>query len=967
MQSGSRRANKWTDEALASLLARAEPWMRQMTSDRFCFHIAGADGMSQVLGVSEPQCRKVVRGLVAAGKVTYRGATYLGYSWVGAPMQKDTLANLLTFAETTVDPLLYVAKGRRSLQVTNLTPSQYKDIKTVANLVARHVPGAEGRLTHVPFSWFGYDESRMRWTLEEHVARWSDDQHREDWETSNADSGKVWSSTLNTGRSKHLGAIRNLLDLAAAHGKLARTASPAMRLRSPASEWQPFMARWHSRILKHFPDASAQVIRLGLRTLAYYATQRRELSPTTTDWLAVRRTIECSLQHAANPRYAVQQRDAARYAWRLATSILTRPSVTGARPRIALDEAFYWPTQQDDRRCLVHNSALNAAARHATPEDVGTRALADRGIPFDYSSTWLTRDGQYVRSFVEGPTGIAAFVTWSTAPEDSLARLGLPERAFIDPPPEMAAGIRRSIGRDKKPYLLRYATLQGRLRTFSELAGFAQLNPELCRVTLGRTYDFANQDDLSSLCDLRLVQIYSEWVREENDDLDDLDASRDVPTGVCLLAKDLAKVASPFIEGVFRIESARQFAAGQADAGAALLMRADEFRKRGAELKAWGYKHQPRAATEKDIEEINKAWAWDGPLTGWEKLDVLVDLLLADAESAAGVTISEQLARIREAASLPPSERCKSLSWQTASWATAVRAAMLVNFVRKIPVRARALSEMRLDWWWACDKGRRVEAWHPLSDIIVRIPGVAMKTRERKYEAAYINQRVVGDHDHEAGARRPLIELYLHPLGARAFLLTADRTRATSADGRGIASSSPYFFPPAYGDRRPRNSARSDSSRQDVHRWSAPALSVTFEAVVRKHAAALGLNLEMLTRIHGALRIHVARLLFGHHNGPISMADTALMLHHADISITARLYVGRTGADATFERRRTVSAGAGQATSSYSMSHQNSAPQNDAIRALASSLEEQRRHNMELSEQVKALTIALRTSGQHAA
>lgn len=963
MQIANAHAHKWTDDVIAALLERAAPWMRDMTSDHFCFTIAGATGMSKAFDVPKRLCRKIIQALISEGKVKYRGTPAFGYSWVGAPMHKDTLATLVTFAETTVDPFLYVAKGRRSSQVTGLTPSQFKDIKTVANLVARCVPGADGRLTHVPYSWFGYDEGAMRWTLEAHVARWSDEQHHEEWEKSTSQPGAVWSSTLNTGRSKHLGSIRNLLDLAAAHGKIARTTSPFAVPRSPATEWQPFMARWQSRIAKHFPDASEQVIRLGLRTLAFHATMRREFSPAKTEWMAVRSSIEGLLENPDNPRYAAQQRDAARYVWRLAMQILTRLSVPGGRQRLEFDAAFHWPTQQDDRRCLVTSAALSAAARHATPEDVGTRAPADRGLAFNYASTWLNRDGDYVRSLVEARTGIAAFVKWSTVPEESLSRLDLPERAFIDPPPELEAGIRRAIGRDKRPYLLRYATLHTRLRTFCELAGFAQFNPDLCREHLGRTYHFTTDDDLSSLCDLRLVQLYSEWVREENDDLDALDASRDVPTSVCLLAKDLAKVASPFIEGIFRIESARMYAAGRPEDGALFAQRALAFRQAGAELKAWGYKHQPRSATKKDIEEINKAWAGGGSLTGWEKLDVLVDLLLADAEMAAGITVGEQLARIRAAAALPADERSALLSWQSATWALAVRAAMLVNFVRKIPIRARAISEMRLDWWWSCVNGRRVEAWHPSSDITIRIPGIAMKTRDRKYEAAYINTRVVGDPEHEAGARRALIELYLHSQGARAFLLTPDRTRAQSLDGLGTTIDSPYLFPPAYGERRPRNSTRDSSTRSDAHRWSAPALSVTFEAMVRKHAEALGVNLEMLTAMHGGLRIHVARLLFGHHNGPISMADTALMLHHADISITAKLYVGRTGAESTFERRRACSGGTSPALSSYSSGQ----PQDEVVRVLAASLEEQRRHNMELSQQVKALTSALSTLQQHAA
>jgi hypothetical protein len=250
------------------------------------------------------------------------------------------------------------------------------------------------------------------------------------------------------------------------------------------------------------------------------------------------------------------------------------------------------------------------------------------------------------------------------------------------------------------------------------------------------------------------------------------------------------------------------------------------------------------------------------------------------------------------------------LAWQTYEWSAAVRSAVLVNVVRKIPVRSRALAEMRLDWWHATLAGRRVEAWHPHAAVQLYFPAAAMKANNRAYEAPYIRADQIGVADYEIGARRALVELYLQPFGAREFLLTV----WTYAKGAAVSPwlehtrrsvlASPYFFPGSaiYGNT---GNGGSRQARQ-LHglRWSSASLSVHFADLVRAHAEALQINLPALEPLFGALRIHVARLLFGHHNAPRNLGDTSRMLHHKDINTTWRLYVGRASSETTFERER---------------------------------------------------------------
>lgn len=547
---------------------------------------------------------------------------------------------------------------------------------------------------------------------------------------------------------------------------------------------------------------------------------------------------------------------------------------------------------------------------------------------------------------------------------------------MIDPTPEMVRGMKRAIGKDKKPYLLRFDTLVGRLRVFSQLAGWAHEHGDVCEDSLGRRYDFVAVDDLASLCDLKLVQAYSEWLREEADSTEcSLEIPQEgVPRVVCDLAIHLAKVATPFLEGRARKRAERLEAAGCAAEAAEARDEAAGFRTAGLALKEWGYKHRPAGATYKDIVQISDAWTGSNQRSGWLKLFDLVDLLIREAEEETGLTIEEQLAAIQAAEGMTPRENAQLLAWQTPTWATLIRSAMLVNFVRKLPVRARALSEMRIEWWEAIVAGRRVEPWHRDAAVKASIPDGAMKTKGRDYVAYYIRPELVGDPDHEAGARRDLVELWLRPCGARAFLLTEWREVVVKGPGGGRATEriattvfpSPYLFPASASRGNSGHGMRRPDRKQTGLRWASSSLSVHFADVVRAHADALKIDLETLEKLQGGLRIHVARLLYGTEHAWTNLKDASLMLHHADSSITEALYCGRSAVNAAIEVTASDRSGAPSSAKALRPSPADAKraagtvittpnPESEVVALLRDSLAEQRQRNDDLQRRFREL------------
>jgi hypothetical protein len=437
------------------------------------------------------------------------------------------------------------------------------------------------------------------------------------------------------------------------------------------------------------------------------------------------------------------------------------------------------------------------------------------------------------------------------------------------------------------------------------LAGFAQNHyvSADAMVRGGRVqtrYDFVGGDDLAALANLDLLQAYSEWRREGGDELEGesvngLDAV--VAPSIANLALELGRLASPYLEARALQEARRREAVGDAEGARAAHAAARELRHQGERLTKWGFEHTTFGNSVKDIQAIADAWTGANNREGWLKLGDLAEILLQKAVQVTNMSLEQQLETIRAAAdpSLAEGDRQSLLQWQSAKWAGLLRGAMLVNVARKIPMRARAASEFRLDWWKTTGpQGEPVALWDSEAAIMVTVPAWAMKS-SRDYTVPYVRPEHVGNPEFEHGTYRTLVELYLRPHGARDMVNTIMSDSVEGPETSREVVPSPYLFPP-FAWSQPRSVGPA--------RWSPAALSSHFEELVRQHADALAIDVTRLQALHGGLRFHAIRLLFGTYWAPRRLTDAALMLHHANTETTSRLYCGKGSYRVTLEATR---------------------------------------------------------------
>lgn len=901
----TKHARKWTPERLAEYQARLEVWVVERTREA---HRFTTGEIRQEFRVSLPVAQELLEALIAIGKVAplvgekmRKGGNPLGYAAVGVSRPAVTLQDLMDLARRSVKPDSAAARGRRVGDSPDfLTPTQLKDAQSAANLVAEFVPGAGGRLDRVDESWFTWDATQARWDLEDRVAVWSDQKHRQKWEK-HATSGEIWTAALNTARGKYFAAIRNVLDLGAhpTHGMLHRAPPNAKLAQHPALSWKRPIKFWARALMTFDPKASPLMIKRGLRLLALYATRRRQYRLSKTDWLAVRADLT-AMYLAGETGYRGYNRARAdyipaRYVWRLALRYL--------RSRhIQIGSEFDWGTARDNRVSIVPDGVINGTAKYAS-SDLGAVAS------YNYETEWVGEDGVYLRSLIEGGdagAGLRDWVLWSTASEDRLSRLGLPPRALVDPSEDERRRMKKARKKGKMPFFLKQATLTNRLREISRLCGFLQHEYEppeslTAEGSVQASYDFTNRDDLSALLSLPVILAYSEWRREESDETEDAyeDCSSNgidavVAPGIVNLALNIAKLGDPYLRAqstarALSFEKAGDRARAESERDLARM-----YKEKAQVLTEWALERKSENNTNKDIQAIAAGWMGGSGREGWLKLGDLVDLLLEKAEREVGLTIEAQVEAVRKAsrADLTPDERRATLAWQTHSWAALIRHAMLVNFARKVPIRARAISEFRLAWWRALDANGVSDPWSQTAAVAVSVPPEAMKS-SRAYNVSYVRPQDVGVADIEHGTYRDLVELWLRPHGARDMVLTLITYDSSRNELSREIVESAYFFPPFAYRKQVRGSASA--------RWQSAALSCQFEALVHEHSVQLGLDLDRLGPLHGSLRFHVIRLLYGTYWAPRALLDTKLMLHHVHAETTERLYCGKSAEQVALE------------------------------------------------------------------
>lgn len=463
-------------------------------------------------------------------------------------------------------------------------------------------------------------------------------------------------------------------------------------------------------------------------------------------------------------------------------------------------------------------------------------------------SEWSDSNGEPLSTLLEGISGLRAYCVWATADAWKLKKEKLPPREYIAPTPTQARLAELNAKAGREDFRLEKRTLHSRLQRINYLLG----DLEAAEVDVA-------QLDLPSLCDVELVEKVAERLITRRSKAG---KRAPMPTMIPTLAGELAVIASPFLEAVARQEGNDQAA--------------DAAHTAGELLREYATANRRRVVKRKNIQEIAEAWRGFDGVDGWVKLLRLRELLRKEIERLGGGSVSEQCRRIREG---------KGQFTHSLEWAQAVRAAVLVNFARLIPVRLRALRGLQTDMWKnnaveESQHGRSLEPWE--GEIIINFGKEWMK-RKQPFRPAYITKAVVGSPRHEFGAARDLLELWFMPGGAREEILRL-------ADGRVLKS--PYVFPATVRQALGGNPAALPTLESGGCLWKGDGISDMFVELIRRYARKLKVDVDRLEK-YGGMRAHaVVRLLFGTYWAPRNLVEASRMLHHRNTTITEKLYCG---------------------------------------------------------------------------
>lgn len=812
---------RWTEEKRDELRNDLVAYATQQTRRRGRFTVTGAADELLDIANKEP-VSELVQELVDEEKAASLGQRF-GFAMLEVVPEAVTLASLYAFATAHTDEEKSSDRQgslsfEERLRLQTLTSSQHETIKTAVGLVEEYA--GDGDPDSVGMEWFEWDptagrENRGDWSILDQVAKWADDRSRRKKEA----KGETWTRKKGEAtRNAAVGAMRNLLDLAANHGLIDRSERFAAEFETYAGEWAPDVKRWVEEVVERNDGTAPRKIRKGVRLLALYASRRNELSWEAASWEAVRADIEAAHESG---ELSQQQRDAARYVWRRTPE---------------LQDALPWKTIRDRRIGLVPNSAITA--------------VVDDG---DFSG-WVDASGEPLAELVDGEFGLRGWVDWATLPPEELDLRGLPARTWPRPTENQRKLMEEWRRKSEDAFRCAASTLRSRLENINLMLGWA---------TERGKFDGRHQG-LDALCDPDFMAEYSRWRAGRTGSAGyDPDAEAERTFGRARLALALAKVASPYLEAV-------ALQRGDTD-------RADALQDKSRRLKRYGSQQRSIENQCKDIQDIYAAWSAAGR-DGYLKLVDFCDLLVEEAEEEAGLSLEETVEAVENDEYRP-----------TLSWAVAIRGAVLVNFLRKVPLRAKTTSLLTLSDWQnvatrSGEFGRGLQEWE--GAIQLQIAPRKMKNR-RKFEPAYMQEEHVGDPHRERMARRLLLQAYFMDGGARDRLLETDDGRKTS----------PYVFPACASKGRGKNG----EDREEGERWQPPSISAWFRNNVASRAEELRLDLRRLEKQYGSLGLHVIRLLYGSHFVKDDPVRTSLMLSHSSVDFTVKLYSGLTEKQASLE------------------------------------------------------------------
>jgi len=753
-----------------------------------------------------------------------------GFARTGATGSAATLADLVALAERRRDESFEPEGGPREKRaIKAISTGQFDRIEGVARLIAQALTGDKrnwAAVTAENWTWDpGLRGGEGDWVITERVAEWSDARSRR----KKMARGKAWTPADNTGRSNHVASVRLLLDLAATHGMIERTAAHGPAWVVHAAEWASVVKRWLRRILGRTDGRSKRKVRQGLRTLARYATQFGALSPGQADWPAIRERIASDHDRGS---LSYDQMNWARYAYRHLVEL-------------GEIDAPEWPVKQSRRTSLVATAISDDAAATG-----------------DFSS-WTTLDGRPLigreEGLVESPYGLRAWRTWATAArQGELRAKGLPERKWPDP--TATPQQKRRLAREPDFLKLSPTVVEHRLFGINLYAGY-----------LAREHGIDwTREDLRAMTDPTHVEGFGRYLARTGS------GGRNKSSLASTTFFALATIACPFLEAV---------AWQRGDEEVAGLMR-----KRAADLTVdaleWKLEDGP-----KDKLAIEGLWDVTGR-GGWATLELLRDALVDEVvRRAGGLGLEEQISALRSGEAEPWGEQWAQagklavLLTVERNVPLRVRSLSELDFSMwknhgKVP-RAVGGSDREEPRRWegaiqlvvpgeVMKSGRRFAPWL-ISENAVGEPEAERRLCRPLLELYFM----------KGGMRDELLSVceYAHK-GRKGRRVVAHRETYESD----------RIFPATV--RHMRLSPAECDARQDGDgfRYDEEALSSWFSSNVLRFGPRVGLDTQSMEEQWGCTTIHVLRLLFGTYWAPRNLKHASTMLAHASTTVTEAMY-----------------------------------------------------------------------------
>ena len=415
------------------------------------------DEASQSESTVKPRLEKgPLKSLLSTGEVvSFRAGNRTRY--MAAGLERVTLADLLRFAETCVDPSKKGRAGRRagihsSRDVHVISKTDLTRMKGACYPLAREIRGLSGGSTQelmVALQQIGPEA--MVWDPNGGPGRAGD------WTYL-----LVQVSRLKEGDANAISAMRKLLDLAATHCIIARSPRHDPAYSAVRSEWTEVYNRWRAHISGRLDRVDQALIGLLQGCHRVGLDPRDEL--THREWPTV---IEAAESHFLASDTDTREAGAVRAAYRLlkAGGLIHGPEWDGRQ------------RQQDEGVSLFSGSEIAAIAElyasDRAQEGIKTalKAKSKKDAGEDYRlPTWP--DCEALEGLVEGPYGLRAALTCFTAPEDVLMELEIPSRS-VYPGKQIRASSPRARAR------WRFGTVRKNLESLAFYFGWVQQNLDI--------------------------------------------------------------------------------------------------------------------------------------------------------------------------------------------------------------------------------------------------------------------------------------------------------------------------------------------------------------------------------------------------------------------------------------------------------------------------------------------------------